>query len=142
MKINKTVLMFVVLILGLVGCGINCDPKPPKRAIMHSTGGMGMQYHFSIYIPGSGVQHSPRCPVYDYAKIDIYADSLGILRGDEVVWMNSYGEVNFSDYGENPRDIQIMLSSQQVVISNWSSSNNGVYKVEDTPPDSWGVPIY
>jgi hypothetical protein len=138
----KKILLMIIVSLGLVSCGINCESKPPKRAIMHQLGGMGMQYHFSIYIPGSGIQHSAKCPSYDYAKIDIYADNLGSLRGDEVIWNNSYGEVNFTDYGENPHNIQLILSAKQVVISNWTSSNNGTYEVEDTPPDSWGVPIY
>jgi len=138
----RKLIVIGLIILGLTACGINCSGKPPKRAYIHSTGGMGMQYHVSIYIPGSGVQHSPRCPSYDYAKIDIYTDSLGNLRGDEVIWNNSYGEVGFTDYGIDPKNIQLLLSSDKVVVTHWDDVHNGTYKVETSSPASWGVSIY
>ena len=131
----------LIMMCLVVGCGVNCLSKPPKRAIMHNTGGMGMQYHFTIYIPGTGVQHSPSCPTWTYGTIEIYSDNLGNQRGDEVLWNNIYGEVGFSDYGENPHNIQLFLSKDKVLISGWADAQNGTYKVETSSPDSWGVPI-
>jgi hypothetical protein len=137
----KKIVLYIMMILSIVSCGVICDSKPPKRAIMHNTGGMGMQYHFTIYIPGSGVQHSPRCPTWTYGTIEIYSDKLGNVLGDEVLWNNIYGEVNFSDYGEDPHNIKLYLSSDKVVIQGWGDVQNGTYKVETSSPDSWGVPI-
>ena len=137
----KKILFFIMISLGFVSCGVNCSGVPPKRAIMHESGGYDMTYYFSIYIPVSGLSHSPSCPKYEYAKIDIYTDDLGMITGDKVIWKSLYGDLAFEDYGEDPENITLQLSNEKVIISGWSRINDGTYKVEISSPDSWGVPI-
>ena len=143
-KMMKKILLWTVICFGIVGCGMNCSGEPPKRAYNHQGGGYGMRYHYSIYIPSALSGHSPsvKCTKYEYAKIDIYTDDLGTITGDKVIWNNLYGEVAFQDYGEDPKNITLHFSNEAVTISGWSSANNGVYKIETTPPESWGVPIH
>jgi hypothetical protein len=139
----KYILSFI-MVLGLIGCGINCSGKPPKRAYIHQVGGYSMQYHYSIYIPSAKSGHSPsvKCSEYEYSKIDIYTDDLENVRGDAVIWKSLYGDLAFEDYGENPANITLDFSTEKVIISGWSSINDGTYKVETSSPDSWGIPIF
>ncbi|RUM71190.1 MAG: hypothetical protein DSZ08_03385, partial [Sulfurovum sp.] len=90
----KKIVLFIIMILGVVGCGTNCFSKPPNRAYFHQTGGYGMQYHISIYMPTALSPHSPtlKCSEYEYAKIDFYTDDLGQISGDRVIWKNLYGD--------------------------------------------------
>jgi len=94
-------------------------------------------------MPAALSPHSPtlKCSEYVYSKIDFYTDDLGQINGDKVIWKNSYGDVNFSDYGEDPAKIRLYFSKEKVAVSGWNSYNDGTYKVETTSPDSWGVPI-
>lgn len=141
LEMVKKILLIFVVSFGLIGCGVGCSNKPPKRAVMHENSGYGMTYHFSIYIPVSGLSHSAKCSEYEYSKIDIYTDDLGTTTGDRVIWKSLYGDLAFVDYGENPANITLSFSNEKVVISGWSSINDGTYKIENTSPNSWGVPI-
>jgi len=139
----KKIIISILIGLSLlaIGCSVDCGSKPPKRAIKHKSGGMNMQYHFTIYVPGRGVQHSAKCAPWTYGPIEIYSDNLGALLGDEVLWNNIYGEVSFVDNGVDPHNIKLNLSETQISIQGMGNQHDGTYKVEITSPDSWGVPI-
>lgn len=141
-KMIKKLLLLLAIGLGLISCGTDCLNKPPNRAYIHESSGYDMTYHFSIYIPSSGISHNPTdCTEYEYAKIDIYTDDMGTITGDKVIWNNLYGEVAFQDYGVDPANITLNFLNKAVTISGWDRYHNGTYKVETSSPDSWGTPI-
>ena len=139
----KKIVLTTMMILGLIGCGVNCPSKPPRRAVFHENGDRGMMYHITIYIPYGQLSHSPQCTQYSYIPIHIYADSLGTLRGDEVIWDNGYGQdLPFQDNGDKKENIVLNISKEKIVIKGFRDNHqNGTYKVETSSPDSWGVPI-
>jgi len=134
-----------LMIIGfyLAGCGVNCSGEPPKRAYSHQGGGYGMQYHISLYPPYASLSHALKCNEYEYLVIHIYTDDLGDIRGDRVIWKNNDGyDIPFDDNGDSKENITLMLSQKQIVVTGFKNNrDNGTYKVDDGPPDSWGVPI-
>jgi len=139
----KKIVLLIIMIFVIVSCGVTCPSAPQKRAYFHQSNEYNMRYHISIYLPTALSPHSPtvKCSEYEYSKIDLYTDDLGEVRGDRLIWKSIYGDVNFSDYGENPANIMVYFSKEKVVITGWNTNDDGTYKVETTSPDNWGVPI-
>lgn len=139
---KKFILKIIVGLL-MVGCGLNCQSKPPKRAIMHTNGGMGMQYHFSLYTPiGDAERNSLRCTKYEYVKSDLYTDSLGTMSVTEVLFIMSNGS---KAYAEEHDDImKITISKTMIKIHGFTGHDsvlNEEYTIVNSSPSSWGVPI-
>ena len=128
----------------VVGCGVNCPSEPPKRAYFYKNGAYGMTYHLGIFPPYGELSHSGGCTKYDYASSHLYMDkNHGEIRGDEIVWKNIFGEeLPLEERGGVLSNISVTISNDSVTISGSPfESDNGVYKIETTPPNSWGVPI-
>lgn len=141
----KKIITLIIVSLVLVSCAINCDSKPPKRAIMHATGAMGMQYHFTLYEPVEGSSHggSFKCPKIEYLPSQVYTDDLGTVSRNNLVWISYYNEE--IPFDENMRqNTSFTFTKREVTIKGLTQDFkdlNGVYKIEETSPDSWGVPI-
>jgi len=104
-----------------------------------------MMYHLGIFPPYGNLSHSSGvCTQYVYASSHLYMDkNHGTLRGDEIVWKNIFGEdLPIEERGGILSDIRVTISKDSVTISRSSlESDNGIYKIESTPPNSWGVLI-
>ena len=143
---KKIIISFGILIMMclVVGCGINCPSKPPKRAYFFNGGGYGMSYHVAAYRPASQLSHNPTaCTKYEYISFHIYFDEYGTFNGDEIVWKNFQGgDIPFVENGEVQSNITITISKDKIVIKGFRNQiENGTYKIETSSPDSWGVPI-
>lgn len=135
----------ILITIGLVGC-LGCgEKKPPKRAYMHQGGGYGMAYQISYYFPLAMLSHSSPCKKYEYVTTHMYMDHLGTLSGDEIIWKNFEGqEIPFGERGESIDNIRVSIDSNTVKVDGLVSGykdENGIYKIETTPPDSWDTPI-
>jgi len=135
MKKISIILISLIMMIGLIGC-IGCDDKPSKRAYFHNNGGLGMQYHITIYEPYGQLSHAVGCTKYEYIPLHIYTDNLGIMKGDAVVWKNPSGDdMPFSENGEDPSRITLNISKNSIIVHGFKSKNtNGKYKVKNTAP--------
>ena len=142
----KKTIAIIVIILGLIGCSINCPDKPPRRAYMHSAGGMGMQYHFALYYPVQGTSHSPssKCPQNTYTATHLYTDNLGVVPRSDLIWTmkwigDEYREIPLTQ--EERKHIQFTFTQGAVVVQGVTGELvhlNGTYQIETSSPDSWG----
>jgi len=144
---KKTILSIVVL-LGLVGC-INCPSLPHKRAIAHSTGKMGMQYSFTLYLPMEGNSHSPnlKCPKQEYQATYVYTDDLGSVKREDLIWnIRLFGDT-FASLPESKAIQQrttLTFTKNTVTVQGITGDlkpYNGTYKIETSSPESWGIEI-
>ena len=135
----------VIAVLGLVACGVHCDPKPPKRAYFYPDGGHGMAYHIGVYRPYGELAHSGAgCTKYDYSSFQMYTDkNSGTIRGDEIIWKNYFDEnAPIEEQGNILSYITVIITHDTVEIRGFKDTKeNGIYKIEHTPPESWGVPL-
>jgi hypothetical protein len=141
----KKIVLVIVMILGIVGCGINCPSKPPKRAYVFNDGGYGMSYHVAVYVPASQLSHNlTACTKYEYDSFHMYVDHFGTLNGDEIIWKNfEGGEIPFAENGEVQSDITVKIFKDKIVLSGFKdNAENGVYKIETTPPDGSLIPTF
>jgi len=125
---------------------ISCcnDKKPPNRAIYSQTSGYGMQYHIILYQPSyGGGTHSFKCGSWSYSPFHVFTDRLGTLKGDEVIIKGmGMSEPPYVDHGQVLNDINLLITRDTVKITGVKGEvYNGVYKIETSSPDSWGVPI-
>ena len=132
----KFILSFI-MVLGLVGCGINCESEPQRQAYMHASGGMGMQYHFSLYDVVGDARHNRlrlKCTKYKYVKTDIYTDSLGEMNIEEVIWIDSQNRTIYPI--EESNKIRIYLSKEKIITIgyDYNGDTRGEYKVKASPP--------
>jgi len=144
----KKIMIFLGVLAMLclvVGCAVNCPSLPPKRAIMHNTGGMGMRYHFTLYEPVEGYAHTPsaKCPKQEYLPSQVYTDDLGVVNRNNLIWISFYNEeIPFDEAMK--RNTQFIFTKESVTIQGLTGDFqdlNGVYKIETTPPSSWSVSI-
>jgi len=140
----KRIIFLVLTSLLLVGCGVNCKGEPPKRAIMHNTGAMGMAYHYTLYKPLANKSHSAsfECTDYSYFPSEVYTDNLGTVDLNSLIWKNLDGD----DMPiRNRNKVKFIFSSQYVTINGLENEEiknyGGRYKIEISSPDSWGIPI-
>ena len=144
----KKIILALMVLFGLIGCGINCDPKPPNRAIMHKTGGMGMRYAFTLYSAQDDASHSPqRCISYSYLPTYVYTDDLGTVSRENLIWnVRLYGN-EFRSLPESEamqKQTTLIFGKNTITVQGLTgdfSYYNGVYQIETSAPDSWGVPI-
>jgi len=133
----------IILILGLVFLnGCNCT-KAPKVAIMHSSGGPDMTYHFTLYLPTNTTSHSIsfKCPKVGYYVSDLYTDDLGELKRSEVIWKKEDAIKEFEyeiPYDQSmARNVSFSISKKSVIIRGLYGDfkeMNGEYKIENSPP--------
>jgi hypothetical protein len=141
----KKIVLGIVMILGIVGCGINCPSKPPKRAILSQNSGYGMRYHFILYEPVEGSPHSPsfKCPKQEYLSSNVYTDDLGRVNRNNLVWISFYNEE--IPFDETMKKNTFFTFTKEFVEINGLTGDfqdlNGKYKIETTSPDSWGISI-
>ena len=134
----KKIVLTTMMILGLVGCGVNCPSKPEARAYYYQGKSSMMTYHIGLFFPLSSSSHSPslKCPRISYLKLDVYTDKLGNVNGDEVI---------FEDHGYRynlDQSVKFFFAKNEVSVNHMLDPNvDGTYKTESTPPESWGVPI-
>jgi len=142
MKKILVIMSAILTMIILVSC---CnDKKPPRRAIYSQTSGYGMQYHIILYQPSyGGGTHSFKCGSWSYSPFHVFTDRLGTLKGDEVIIKGmGMSEPPYVDYGQVLNDINLLITRDTVKITGVKGEvYNGVYKVETSSPDSWGVPI-
>jgi len=144
----KKIVLLIVMILGIGGC-INCPSIPPKRAILHKAGGMGMQYHFTLYFPEEGNSHSPtlKCPKQDYLVSNIYTDDLGVVKRDNLIWnirlfADEYRPIPESEAIQ--KHTTLIFTKKDVTIQGLTGdfeTYNGTYKIETSSPSSWDVEL-
>lgn len=142
----KKYLLLIAILLGLTGC-INCPSKPPKRAILHKTGGMGMQYHFTLYFPVEGNSHSStlKCPKQEYLVSYIYTDDLGAVKRDDLIWnirlvADEYRPIPESEAIQ--KQTTLIFTKKDVTVQGLTGDfkpYNGTYKIETSSPESWGI---
>ena len=134
----KKIILMLVLLFGLISCGINCPSKLEARAYYYQGKSSMMTYHIGLFFPLSSSSHSPslKCPRISYLKLDVYTDKLGNVNGDEVI---------FEDHGYRynlDQSVKFFFGKDEVRVNNISDPNvDGIYKVERSSPNSWGVPI-
>jgi len=145
----KKIILLMSMLLGLIGCGINCPEKPLKRAFMHQSGGMGMQYYFTLYLPMEGNSHSAtfKCPKQEYQVTHVYTDDLGSVKRDNLIWKirlygNEYRPIPEMDVAQ--RQSTLIFTNKDVIVQGLTGdfeAYNGTYKIEVTSPDSWGIDL-
>jgi len=140
-------ILSLIMILGLIGCGINCKSKPPKRAVLSQNPANGMRYHFVMYEPVGNAGHTPtlKCTKYEYGKSHIYVDDLGSVSGDLVLWMALYqGQTSDMIPLDIKKNATFVFGESQISITGLSGGYeylNGTWKIETSSPNSWGIPI-
>ena len=143
----KKIILMLVLLFGLVGCGVICPSKPPKRAVMHNAGGMGMRYHFVMYEPVGDAGHTPslKCTKYEYGRSHIYVDDLGLVDGDSIIWVASYqGQTSEMIPVDIKKSAHFRFERKEISITGLSGGYeylNGIWRIETSSPSSWGIPI-
>ncbi|RUM71191.1 MAG: hypothetical protein DSZ08_03390 [Sulfurovum sp.] len=145
----KKIVLLIIMILGIVGCSVNCPDKPPRRAYMHNNGGMGMRYHFTLYYPDQGNSHSPnlKCPKNEYTITHLYTDDLGTVKRNDLIWTmkwvgNEYKEIPLDSTVR--KNIQFTFTQSTITVQGVTGDLvhlNGTYKIETSPPSSWGVEL-
>jgi hypothetical protein len=145
----KKVIAITVIILGLIGCSINCPSMPPKRAVMHQGGGMGMQYYFTLYLPMEGTSHSPtlKCPKQEYQVTHVYTDDLGTVQRENLIWKirlygNEYRPIPETDVAQS--QTTLTFTKKDVIVQGLTGNfeiYNGTYKIETSSPESWGIAL-
>jgi len=140
--------IIVSIILGisllLVGCGALCGSKPPKRAYIFEEGAYGKVYHIGVYVPARLLSHNPTaCSEYEYTSFHLYLDHLGEINGDEIIWKNFQGgDIPLEENGEIRSNIVVKILKDKVIFSGFNdNANNGEYTIEQSSPESWGVPL-
>jgi len=121
----------------LVGCGVGCESKPPKRAYFYEKGGYGMKYHIVVFRPASMLSHNPvACLEYEYYSSHLYVNSLGELNGNEIIWKNGQDtEMPFIDNGDIQSNITVTITKDSVTIRGFKEdAENGVYPVKKELP--------
>jgi len=143
MKRILFLLISLLMLMLLISCNCN-EKKPPARAFFNKTSAYGMQYHITLYQPSyGGGTHSFKCGSWSYSPFHVFTDRLGTLKGDEVIIKGmGMSEPPYVDYGQVLNDINLLITRDTVKITGVKGEvYNGVYKVETSSPDSWGVPI-
>ena len=142
----KKILLLIIIGFGIIGCGINCSGKPPKRAYFHQDKGYDMRYHISLYFSAPIGSHSVsvKCTEYEYVAIHIYVDDVGVVKGDSIIWKNGRGdEFPLEENGDQGENITVGITNDTVTVNGFQDNKiNGTYKVETTSPDSWGEVIH
>ena len=145
----KKIIISIMMLLGLMGCAINCPSLPPKRAIMHKTGGMGMRYHFTLYFPQEGSSHSPslKCPKQEYLPSQVYTDDLGVVKRENLIWNTRLFADTYAPIPESEaiqKQTTIIFTEKDVTVQGLTGDfepYNGTYKIETSSPESWGIDI-
>jgi len=129
-----------ICIFSLIACGSSKkDDTAPKRAIVHNTGGYGMQYKVDLFMPVHDRYG------YYYVQIDMYMDDLNKVNGSEILWKNYLGDdLALEEGGENLENVSVTVGTDTVQVKGFRQEGyndaNGKYKIETTSPDSWGIP--
>ena len=143
MKRIWTLFISIVMLIGLSGCFFDEKP-PPARAFFNKTSAYGMQYHIILYDPASnGGTHTMKHQSWTYSPFHIYTDRLGTLTGEDVIFKNlDECPPPFEENGQNNSDIHLSITKDTINISGVKGGIfNGTYKVETSPPSSWGIEI-
>ncbi|RUM76858.1 MAG: hypothetical protein DSZ12_01150 [Sulfurovum sp.] len=143
MKRILFLLISLLMLMLLISCNCN-EKKPPARAFFNKTSAYGMQYHITLYqLSYGGGTHSFKCGSWSYSPFHVFTDRLGTLKGDEVIIKGmGMSEPPYVDYRQVLNDINLLITRDTVKITGVKGEvYNGVYKVETSSSDSWGVPI-
>lgn len=129
----KFILNFI-MILGLVGCGVNCEDAPPRKAEYIQGGGHGMTHHFKLHDVRGDASHTPgRCTSYRYVTSDVYSEKLGNVVASDIVWIDMEGNEVFSLNSDQMEQMRMYLSKEKIIVSGYTNeyaTENGEYTIK------------